>query len=296
MAKSDRTQLLVRFGYDGARFYGLNPQPGLPTAGLALRARLEAAAEGQRAGGLCFVARTDRGVSAHENWATCWFRTPPDLDRFGRLLGVAPGGDDGLRGLAAWRVPWTTHARAVAAGKHYRYQLQGGADPDRAAAIADASRGLPEVAAPFPPRVMATWQTVPPLSLGAMRAAARLLEGRHDFTSLKGGPPDDKPPHRTISRIRLTPRPDPDGGHDIITVDVFGDSFLRKMVRILVGTLGEVGIGWRAVDDIPRLLAARDRRQAGPTAPARGLRLERVVLTPEAQALCTPATRVGPPD
>jgi tRNA pseudouridine38-40 synthase len=285
--KSDRTQLLVRFGYAGGRFYGLNPQPELPTAGLALRHRLEAAAEGQRAGGLCFVARTDRGVSARENWATCWFREPPDLCQLGPAL--AAERDDGLTGVAAWRVPWTTHARALAAGKHYRYRLQGGADPVFAEAVAEASRGLPEMPAPFPREVMQVWQVVPALDLAAMRAAAAHLVGTHDFSSFRGGPPDQRPPVRTVHRITLEER---DG---YVVVDVVGQGFLRKMVRILVGTLAEVGIGWRAPDDLPRLLAARDRRQAGPTAPARALWLERVLLREEVEALLTEEARVTPP-
>jgi tRNA pseudouridine38-40 synthase len=190
--------------------------------------------------------------------------------------------------VAAWRVPWTTHARALAAGKHYRYRLCGGAAPAFAEAVAEASRGLPELAAPFPPEVMQVWQVVPELDLAAMRAAAAHLVGAHDFSSFRGGPPDRRPPVRRVHAIRLEEH---DGA---VVVDVMGEGFLRKMVRIVVGTLAEVGIGWRAPDDLPRLLAARDRRQSGPTAPARALWLEEVLLREEVRALLTEEARVTP--
>ncbi len=280
MDKADRIQIMVRFGYHGARFYGLNPQPGLPTAGIALRARLEAAAMGQRAGGLNFTARTDRGVSATGNFATCWFREAIDLDHFFAALSAKQ--DDGLFGVVAWRVPWTTHARALGCGKHYRYRMMGGVDPTLAEAVADASRRLPEVPSPYPDETMQVWQIVPPLDVVAMSQAASVLVGTHDFSSFRGGPADKRPPVRTIRRLDVSQQ------GDQIIVDIEGDGFLRKMVRIVAGTLAEVGIGWRAPDDMVRLLAAQARRHAGPTAPARGLWLESVHLTPETQALIDP--------
>ena len=81
MARPDRLQYLISFGYDGSLFYGVPNQPGFPTVGVALRARLEAAA-GQRARALNFTARTDRGVHAVENLATCYFLPPMEASAF----------------------------------------------------------------------------------------------------------------------------------------------------------------------------------------------------------------------
>ena len=100
-----------------------------------------------------------------------------------------------------------------------------------------------------------------------MQQAAHHMVGTHDFSSFRGGPVDNRPPVRTVTDIFVT-----DFGDEIV-VDVFGQGFLRKMVRIIVGTLAEVGVGLRSPDSIPDILAHRDRRAAGITAPARGLTL-----------------------
>ena len=100
-----------------------------------------------------------------------------------------------------------------------------------------------------------------------MQQAAHHLVGTHDFSSFRGGPVDNRPPVRTVTDIFVT-----DFGDEIV-VDVFGQGFLRKMVRIIVGTLAEVGVGMRHPDSMPTVLAYRNRRAAGITAPARGLTL-----------------------
>src|SRR5690606_27152393 len=81
-----------------------------------------------------------------------------------------------------------------------------------------------------------------------------------------------KSPHKTLHRIDVTL------DRDRIDLRIEGDAFLRKMVRIIAGTLAEVGAGLRPSDELVDVLAARDRRRAGLTAPAKGLRLERVAL------------------
>src|SRR5690349_612914 len=123
--EGSRTQILVRFGYDGARFHGLQPQtPDLPTAGAALIDRLTQAA-GRAPKGLHFAARTDAGVHALRNLATCWLPTAarePSARPVAQVLAdVMRPRPDGLTAVLALEVPTWVHARGSSRGKRYRY-------------------------------------------------------------------------------------------------------------------------------------------------------------------------------
>ena len=116
------------------------------------------------------------------------------------------------------------------------------------------------------------WQVPVPLSLPAMRRAAKLLEGRRDFRAFAQaeGARARKSTVRTLKAVRISaagPR---------ITLAFTGDGFLTHMVRILAGTLVEVGKGKRSPRDVAGILASRDRRRAGITAPPQGLCLMEV--------------------
>lgn len=253
-----RAQLLVRFGYDGSRFRGLQPQGhGIPTAGQALKDRLTDAA-GLPPKGLNFAARTDAGVHALSNLATCYWR---DLDA-GALDGViarleAPR-DDGLLHVRAWRVPPTVHARGSGRGKRYRYLIEDGAD--------DADEPRTRV-----------WAVSPRLDAELMRSAARGFVGTHDFSSLRAGDCGAASAVKTLASVRIGgPFPVEGTERRRFVVEVTGTAFLRKMMRNLVGLLVEVGAGLRAPDEIPRILEARSRSAAGIGAPPGGLTLVEV--------------------
>lgn len=108
-----------------------------------------------------------------------------------------------------------------------------------------------------------------PLDLKAMRRAARHFVGQKDFSSFTSDDPGKK-------RLREVERFDMRVRNEEITFTVRGKSFLRYMVRNMVGTLIDVGRGKIAAGDIPAIFAAKDRRQAGQTAPAKGLTLVQV--------------------
>jgi tRNA pseudouridine38-40 synthase len=241
-----RTAVLVGFGYDGARFFGLQPQPGLPTAGGALQARLHAAA-GAAPRGLAFAARTDRGVHAGRNLATCWWLGPLDVDAV--AAAVAAPRDDGLIDVDLAVVPPTVHARGVSRGKHYRYRVVDSAD---GAALDDRR----------------AWRVVPTLDVADMAAAARHLRGRHDFSSLRGGGCTAASAEKTLFVLDVVR-----AGDGAVVIDIVGDAFVRHMVRNLVGLLVEVGCGLRRPDDVVAVLAARHRQAAGLMAPGAGLTL-----------------------
>lgn len=272
MSSRHRTQLLVRTAYDGSLFRGVTPQPGLPTVGGALRARLEGAF-GVRARSLVVAARTDAGVHAVENLATCWLGEEVRIEAgLARLRG--PGG--GLLDCQAVVVPRSVFARTVGVSKHYRYRLEGGHDPGFIAELrlrdlaARKDPGLPRL----PPEQGAIWQVAPSLDPAAMRAAARHIVGTHDFRSFKVGPLGDRSPVRTVTSIEVHALRR--AGRPHIVVDVRGRGFLRKMVRIVVGTIAEAGAGLRHPDDLGPILAAHDRQVSGQAALARGLALVRI--------------------
>ena len=144
------------------------------------------------------------------------------------------------------------HARFSATARHYRYRILN-------------RRAPPALAAG---RV---WHVGAPLDAAAMHDAAQVLVGKHDFTSFRAVACQADSPVKTLDRIEVT-RQD-----DEVHIDVQARSFLHHQVRNFAGTLKLVGEGkWRR-GDVEDALAARDRSRAGPTAPAEGLYLTRVL-------------------
>ena len=101
-----------------------------------------------------------------------------------------------------------------------------------------------------------------------MRNCAAVFVGKHDFTCFLASGSDVKDAVRTIFSLEITER------GDDLSLSVTGDGFLYNMVRILAGTLCEVGAGRMQPEAIPGILASRDRHKAGPTLPAKGLFLK----------------------
>ena len=160
---------------------------------------------------------------------------------------------------AAARARREFHARFAAAGKQYRYFVWNHAAMN--------------------PLIRHTaWHVPRPLDLRAMRLAAPFFVGQHDFQSFAANPGYAKASTvRTLARCELTKR------GRLLTFIIEGDGFLYKMCRGIVGTLVQVGLGKFPPDAINRMLAKKDRRLAGMTAPAHGLVLWRVFY-PKANA------------
>jgi len=156
-----------------------------------------------------------------------------------------------VRVLAAAPAPAGFHARKHASAKEYRYRL------DRAPVLSPLD-------APFVVRVD------PGLDVAAMREAAALLVGRHDFSAFAKLGGSETHPFRRLDLAEWRAE------GDELTFVVVGEGFLRGMVRALVGTMLEVGRGRRTVASFADLLSGRSRAEAGPNAPAHGLVLERV--------------------
>ena len=143
------------------------------------------------------------------------------------------------------------HARLSAKGKVYRYSLRVGSVPDVF-------------------RRKYRYRVEGPLDVEEMRRAAELLRGTHDFRSFCSNKRYKKSTVRTVHAIEI----EADGPD--MTITFRGDGFLYNMVRILTGTLLEVGLGERRAEEMPGILAALDRTAAGKTAPAQGLCLVEV--------------------
>jgi len=116
-----------------------------------------------------------------------------------------------------------------------------------------------------------TWFVPVGLNIKEMEKASKVLEGHHDFKSFQGRNSSVKTTDRNIISISIIKRDD-----GMIVFDVIGEGFLRNMVRIIVGTLIEVGRGEMKADEMKKILEAKTRKSAGPTAPSHGLFLVEV--------------------
>ena len=157
-----------------------------------------------------------------------------------------------IRVMSATRCRAEFHARFDAAGKQYRYLAW-------------------NQSAMHPLLRQQAWHVPGRLDLAAMRAAAKLFLGKHDFKSLAG-----TRNYEPASTIRTVTRCDLKRSGPLLTFIIEGDGFLYKMCRGIVGTLVQVGQGKFGADEIRRMLACKDRRAAGMTAPAHGLVLWKV--------------------
>ena len=193
--------------------------------------------------------RTDAGVHAMGQVAS--FRTAAEQDCEALLRDMRRYLPEDIGAVALEPAEPRFHARLNATGKTYVYRVW--------------TEECPNV---FERKFLYT--VTEPLDLAAMRAAAEYLTGTHDFMSFCANKRMKKSTVRTITALDIVPM-----GHELRFM-VSGDGFLYNMVRILVGTLLEVGMGKRSADSIPALLEAKDRSLAGYLVPPHGLRLEAV--------------------
>jgi tRNA pseudouridine38-40 synthase len=234
--------------YDGTDFSGWQVQPGQRTVQGDLEAAMaDLAGEDVRVTG---AGRTDAGVHALGQVANVPTSLTLPVEKIGAALNARLGRD--VRVVHVEDVPESFHARFDAVSRSYFYLIGG-----EESALWRRNR----------------WFVSARLDREAMREALVCLEGEHDFSSfcLAGSEPDH---HRCrVTAISLECEADFGGLH---TVRITANRFLRGMVRSIVGTLVEVGRGKTSPDEFERILEARDRGAAGPTAPPHGLYLEAV--------------------
>lgn len=248
-----KRKIRLEFAYEGTHFHGFQRQ----SAGRrTVQAELERVLSSLTGEPIRFYAsgRTDAGVHARAQVGHFETSSPIPAERWPCILNQQLPPDIIIHKAEA--VDASFHARYDARSKVYQYWIDRGEVPDL-----------------FLRRF--TWHLRHPLDLAAMREAAGYLEGTHDFTSFSSAKTPLENRVRTLYAVNIeeTRR----GGVPLLVFSVHGNGFLYNMVRIIVGTLVEVGLGKIAPETIPDILAARDRTRAGITAPPQGLILWKVL-------------------
>ncbi|MGZ4334719.1 MAG: tRNA pseudouridine(38-40) synthase TruA [Gaiellaceae bacterium] len=230
-------RLRLTIEYDGTPFNGWAAQPGLPTVEGTLREALAETFDSYE--GLAVAGRTDTGVHALANVVSVDAEGGPPPERAAVALNTRL--PDAISVVAVGEAPEPFHARHSARARSYRYRLFRRATPS-----------------PFETR--RSWWVPRPLDLDGLSDAASRLPGEHDFRAFT--PTETQ--HDVFMRVVESARWTPHGDH--LDFEITADSYLRHMVRTLVGTMLE-GI------DLGPLLAGADRAHAGATAPPWGLYL-----------------------
>jgi tRNA pseudouridine38-40 synthase len=262
----------ITVAYDGTDFVGWQRQ----ASGTSIQSLLEDALSELEGGPVTVLGagRTDAGVHALGQVAACTLTRAFAADVIVRALNVRL--PLAVRVVSADQVADDFHPQFAAKSKTYRYRIWNA-----------------DVLDPFE-RLFA-WHIYGRLNVDAMNAAARMLEGTHDFAAFQGTGSDVKTTERTVlSSLILRQAQDErqksplmvslpalslsnGSNHEpLIAYEVTGNGFLRHMVRAIAGTLVEIGRGRRPPAWMREVLESRDRSQAGVTAPAAGLFLVRV--------------------
>ena len=235
-------RIKLTIAYDGTGFCGWQKQDGAVTVAEkvenAIRKLTGEDVE------LLGASRTDSGVHALGNVAVFDTESPVPADRFVPALNsFLP---DEIRIAASEEVPESFHPRFDAHKKCYEYRIFVG-----------------NVCPPMRFRYVHHLRET--LNVDAMREAASHIVGTHDFTSFCAAGAQVKTKVRTVTDIQV----EKSGDEIVLTVE--GDGFLYNMIRIIAGTLVNVGLGRTKPSEIPGIIEGMDRSLAGPTLPAKGL-------------------------
>ncbi|MDE7418420.1 MAG: tRNA pseudouridine(38-40) synthase TruA [Lachnospiraceae bacterium] len=237
-------RVMLTVAYDGTNYHGWQIQPNVTTIESVLNETLSTLLkEDIRVIG---ASRTDTGVHALGNIAVFDTQARMPAEKFSYALNQRLPED--IRIQASREVAQDFHPRRQESRKTYEYKILNSAFP-------------------MPIYRLYSHFTYVPLDVVSMQRAADYLAGEHDFKSFCSVNTTAETTVRTIYEINV------EKSRDLITIQVTGSGFLYNMVRIIVGTLMEVGRGNMAPEEMEEILKACDRTKAGPTAPACGLTL-----------------------
>lgn len=247
MEDNKKRRFLFEFRYDGAGYVGWQVQPN----GESIQGTCQSALKKITGENIKLVAsgRTDAGVHALAHPAHTDIHTRLTCGELMRAMNALL--PDSIVVVSVREVAKNFHAQKDSINKTYRYTIATGTiRPVH-------ERGY-------------VWHVPRTLSLYAIQKGAKHLEGTHDFTSFESVGRPVKSGVRTIERISVGKRA------GLIVITITGDGFLKQMVRNIVGSLVEVGLGKHDPGWIKTVLELKDRTQAGPCAPAKGLFLVKV--------------------
>ena len=256
-------RIMLTVAYDGTNYHGWQIQPnGETIEGILNGCLSELLGENIEVIG---ASRTDSGVHAMGNVAVFDTETPIPADKISYALNRSLPED--IRIQKSEEVPAEFHPRHCESRKTYEYRIY---------------------SAPFPMPVkrLYSYHTYVPLNIDLMSQAAECLVGEHDFKSFCSTEAQVETTVRQIDSVQIWSEDgnskclcaaecDGEGSREIV-IRVSGRGFLYNMVRIIAGTLMEVGRGHIEPKEMERILEARDRQAAGPTAPACGLALVKI--------------------
>ena len=247
MASDHTRNISLVIEYEGTHYHGWQCQPNGVTIEETLRQAVQKLVDHPVK--VFSAGRTDAGVHAYNQVVN--FLTSKDIPLIGFERGLNSMLPSDIRVKSAQEQDLSFHARYSAKSKTYIYSIHN--------------------AARFSPfSVRYSWHYPFPLDPASMNAAVRMIVGTHDFSSFK----KKNEPYRSCEREVLKARVRKRGPYIFTIIEATG--FLRYMVRNIVGTLVLVGAGKMTVEDFGRVIDARDRDYAGPTAPPEGLFLRRV--------------------
>ena len=268
--------MLLTIAYDGSTFHGWQKQPGERTVQGHLEQTMTRLFDREIL--LSGTSRTDAGVHAYGQRASFKADLGIPTEKIALVVNNAlcarEGSESGRGGFAkapvrilrAEEVPPDFHARFDSKGKRYIYKICAGTDEAQLSLVFERNY---------------VYHVGTRLDVSAMNEAAKYFEGEHDFKSFEasGGNPRETTV-RTMFAADVTETATAadgtDGGLQRIEFSIEGEGFLYNMVRIMTGTLVEVGQGKRRPEDIEEIIKACDRQAAGHTAPPNGLYLAEV--------------------
>lgn len=235
--------------YDGARYNGWQKQGNTDNT---IQGKFEELLEkliGEKIE-VSASGRTDAGVNAYGQVIN--FHTESDMEEGELMANMNKYLPKDIRVLSAENVNGRFHARLNASKKHYVYRIDNG-----------------EVANIFERKYL--YRIEEKLNMEMMKKACRCLEGEHDFASFCANKKMKKSTVRNVYKIVLEEK------NGLINIHFYGNGFLYNMVRIMTGTLIEVGLGKREPEDIKKIIEKKNRSEAGFLAPANSLFLMEVL-------------------
>ncbi|MFH1394871.1 MAG: tRNA pseudouridine(38-40) synthase TruA [Candidatus Omnitrophota bacterium] len=233
--------------YDGTNYKGWQ----LQKTGVTIQRKIEEAIEKifKKKHRIYSAGRTDSGVHAQGQVVHFKTKVPVPTNKIPSIINTVLPSDIAVK--AAKEVSADFHAQFNAKQKHYRYYILNSLERD-----------------PFEERY--AWRVSYKLNVSLMRKEANVLKGKHDFKSFQAADKLERRSVRKIFSIIVKKH------KSFIVIDVKGDGFLYNMVRNIVGTLVEIGRGYFPSGSMKEILKSKNRKKAGPTAPAKGLFLMEV--------------------